>query len=96
MRWYRLRPEAAKKKRERESADAIARRLRIPKWADFSEIKLFYENCPEGMVVDHIIPLRGKNVSGLHVLENLQYMTPEENFRKNNKYPYFKEDANRG
>lgn len=55
-------------------------------WADLEEIKLIYKNCPEGMVVDHIIPLRGKNISGLHVASNLQYLTFEENSRKSNKF----------
>ena len=62
---------------------------RIPAWADLEKMKLFYIACPEGMVVDHIIPIRGKNVSGLHVLSNLQYLTPEENAKKRNYFGDF-------
>ena len=58
-----------------------------PKWADLNAIREFYYNCPEGYHVDHIIPLNGKNVSGLHCIENLQYLPAVENLRKSNKIP---------
>lgn len=57
-----------------------------PAWADLDAIQKFYENRPEGYHVDHIVPLLGKNISGLHVLENLRYLPEEENLKKSNKF----------
>ena len=36
--------------------------------------------------VDHIIPLKGENVSGLHVPSNLRIITKIENRKKYNKF----------
>lgn len=63
-------------------------RLATPIWVDRKALAAVYRNCPKGFVVDHIIPLRGEKVSGLHIPENLQYLTPEENSAKSNYFPY--------
>lgn len=57
-----------------------------PSWADQDKILEIYRNRPEGYHVDHILPLNGKLVCGLHVENNLQYLTVEENLRKKNKF----------
>lgn len=59
---------------------------RTPPWADLPAIKLFYCGCPADHHVDHVIPLKGKTVSGLHVETNLQYLPAAENIRKRNSF----------
>lgn len=70
----------------RKIKDEANRNLRIVVWTDWDNIKEVYKNCPKGMEVDHIIPLQGKLVSGLHVSWNLQYLTSEANRKKRNKF----------
>lgn len=79
------------------AAYAAARRARVikatPPWANQEAIFAFYEKAKRHTVetgvphhVDHIIPLRGKNVCGLHVETNLQILTGSENSRKGNRF----------
>lgn len=64
----------------------FATKVATPPWADKNAIRMFYKNRPKGMVVDHIIPIQNKNICGLHVVYNLQYLTNEENSRKGNRF----------
>lgn len=49
-----------------------------------ASVRAFYASCPPGMEVDHIVPVQGKNVCGLTVPWNLQYLTKSQNRRKGN------------
>lgn len=87
--------------RDKYNALASKRRaaqlFRTPKWLSKSqqkEIEYFYSlakelqwlsNPTDPLTVDHIIPLQGKNVSGLHVPWNLQILPRAVNSRKFNK-----------
>lgn len=64
----------------------LALQERTPSWVDLDKIHEIYRQCPPGYHVDHIVPLRGDLVSGLHVEWNLQYLSPEENMAKGNKF----------
>ena len=69
---------------------------RTPPWLTkehFEQIKSIYQKAQalkdftgEDWDVDHIVPLRGELVSGLHVPWNLRVIRSEENRKKNNKY----------
>lgn len=66
---------------------------RTPGWADKHAIRNYYLQCKSisdatGVVysVDHIIPLRGKYVSGLNVAENMQIIKREKNSKKGNSF----------
>jgi len=66
----------------------------LPKWLtdiDKLEIECIYKYCDSlrkiglDYHVDHIIPLRGKHVSGLHVPSNLQVIPAFQNLSKGNR-----------
>jgi hypothetical protein len=92
--------EKQKPKNNARSAKRRAAKIkRTPKWLTkehWKQIEWFYTEAARltkenGILytVDHIIPLQGKNVSGLHVPWNLQIMIGpgyNGNFSKGNKY----------
>lgn len=81
--WKQNNPEKNKYYSAKRRAAKIQR---TPAWANQEKINEIYANCPEGYHVDHIVPLRGERVSGLHVENNLQYLPASENISKGNKF----------
>ncbi len=59
--------------------------LATPAWACPRRLAQVYRDRPAGFVVDHVVPLNGRTVCGLHVPENLAYVRPAENYRKSNR-----------
>ena len=75
----------APKHKERNGINAKCLRERTININEKPAIAEFYNNRPKGYHVDHIVPLNGKNVNGLHTLSNLQYLPAKKNLRKSNK-----------
>lgn len=67
-----------------------------PIWANLVKIAEIYKNVPTEMQVDHIVPLQGLNVCGLHVHRNLQYLSKPENSSKRNKFNADEFEVNHG
>ena len=90
MEWQKAHPAITNAKAARRRA---AQLQRTPSGACFDSIKEFY-TCAKDLEeltgiefhVDHIIPLQGKLVSGLHVASNLQILTATENISKSNTF----------
>ena len=80
--WYYRNKQKQNAKAAYERAAKIQR---TPSWVDKEALQEIYLNRPEGYHVDHIVPLKAENVSGLHVPWNLQYLTAQKNLSKGNK-----------
>ena len=67
-------------------------RNRTPCWADRKRIEAVYQEARllrdggHDVVVDHVIPLHGETVSGLHVHTNLQIIGAKANLVKSNSF----------
>lgn len=88
--YRKSRPDVKRAEDAKRRADKINR---TPSWANLSDIKNIYSWARLASVstgvehhVDHVIPLKGKTVSGLHVETNLSVVPYWENLEKNNKF----------
>jgi len=86
-------PEKVAKRMAKRRA---TKRNAFPEWADTARIAEIYEFAQEARAagvdceVDHIVPLAGRKVCGLHVHQNLRVVLTKHNRAKGNKF----EDSN--
>lgn len=88
--WQRSHPVASN---VRNSKHRAGKTQRTPQWADHDAIRAMYQKAQQQTLttgvrhhVDHIVPLRSKIVSGLHVHHNLQVLPEKDNMKKGNRH----------
>jgi len=88
--WQQNNKEADAK---RSAQQRLEKKQATPPWADKEKIKSIYKQAQEEtretgiqMHVDHEVPLKGKNVSGLHVENNLRIIPALPNLQKKNSF----------
>lgn len=87
--WLKSNPIKSRQINARKKATKLRA---TPSWADKDLIAGMYEvanlfrRAGVQMEVDHIVPLKGKTVSGFHTHDNLQLMVRKENASKNNLF----------
>jgi hypothetical protein len=59
---------------------------RTPLWYSSAAVAAIYKELKPGYHIDHIVPLQGEFVSGLHWAHNLQMLPASANCSKGNKF----------
>ena len=90
--WAAYRKDNPGKRNATQAKRASAKLQRTPSWANPKKIERIYELAAwlsrfTGIryEIDHVIPLQGKFISGLHVETNLQILTKSANSSKGNR-----------
>lgn len=87
---WRSTPEGKAARRASHAKRRAAKARGIPKWPEpwnvVKRTKQVWMSAGPGYHVDHIIPLLGKMVSGLHVPWNLQVLRDVDNLKKGNRF----------
>lgn len=88
--WQRANPD---KCNARNSKRRAAKLNATPSWSDLKKVAVYFEYAQlcskvlkQSFHVDHVVPLQGKTVCGLHVPNNLQVLPATLNHSKNNHW----------